>query len=239
MMEGTEGSPRSKARMAGVFYLGTMVTGIFALVSGGRLIASGDAAATAANILSHDDMYLLGFACVLIATVCYVAVTALFYELFKPVNRSVSLLAAFLSLVGCALGGLSLLFQLAPLAVLQGAPYMSVFKLEQLQALALLFLKLGDRANNIGLVFFGFYCLLIGYLIFRSTFLPRILGALMMLAGLGWLTFLWPPLAHQLSPYVFFPGIFGEGALTVWLLVAGVNAQRWNEIHEIRAGLLR
>ena len=117
MMEGTEGSPRWKARMAGVFYLGTMVTGIFALVSGGRLIASGDAAATAANVLSHERSYLLGFACGLIGTACYVAVTALFYDLFKPVNRSVSLLAAFLSLVGCALGGLSLLFQLAPLAV--------------------------------------------------------------------------------------------------------------------------
>ena len=79
------------------------------------------------------------------------------------------------------------------------------------------------------LVFFGFYCLLIGYLIFHSTFLPRILGVLMAFAGLGWLTFLWPPLANYLSPYNFFPGIIGEGALTLWLIVMSVNEQRWKE----------
>ncbi|HMG72660.1 MAG TPA: DUF4386 domain-containing protein [Pyrinomonadaceae bacterium] len=79
------------------------------------------------------------------------------------------------------------------------------------------------------LVFFGFYCLLIGYLIFRSTFLPRILGVLMVFAGLGWLTFLSPPLADSLSPYIFIPGLLGEGALTLWLLIMGVNVQRWKE----------
>src|SRR2546427_5055622 len=75
------------------------------------------------------------------------------------------------------------------------------------------------------LVFFGFYCLLIGYLIFRSTFLPRILGVLMAFAGLGWLTFLSSPLANHLSPYIFAPGILGEGSLSLWLLVIGVNVQ--------------
>ncbi len=79
------------------------------------------------------------------------------------------------------------------------------------------------------LVFFGFYCLLIGYLIFKSTFLPRFLGLLMAFAGLGWLTFLWPPLAASLSPYNFFPGIIGEGSLTLWLVVMSVNERRWNE----------
>jgi Domain of unknown function (DUF4386) len=79
------------------------------------------------------------------------------------------------------------------------------------------------------LVFFGFYCLLIGYLIFGSTFLPRILGVLMAFAGLGWLTFLSPPLANHLSPYIFAPGLLGEGALTLWLLAKGVNAERWQE----------
>ena len=106
---------------------------------------------------------------------------------------------------------------------------MSVFTVEQLQALALLLLKLQAQAYNIGLVFFGFYCILIGYLIFRSLFLPRILGALMVFAGLGWLTFLSPPLANHLSPYILAPGLLGEGSLTLWLLVIGVNAQRWKE----------
>ena len=131
--------------------------------------------------------------------------------------------------MGCALGALSGVFQLAPLAVLGGAQYLSVFTVEQLQALALLLLKLQAHAYNIGLVFFGFYCILIGYLIFRSLFLPRILGALMVFAGLGWLTFLSPPLANHLSPYILAPGLLGEGSLTLWLLVIGVNAQRWKE----------
>jgi hypothetical protein len=98
------------------------------------------------------------------------------------------------------------------------------------------FVNLYAQAYNISLVFFGFYCLLIGYLIFRSTYLPRILGVLMGFAGLGWLTFLSPPLAKYLYPYILAPGIFGEGSLTLWLLVMGVNAQRWNEQASAAAG---
>ncbi len=98
-----------------------------------------------------------------------------------------------------------------------------------MQALALMFLKLGAQAYNIGLVFFGFYCLLIGYLIFRSTFLPRILGALMAFAGLVWLIYLLPPVAKYLSPYNLAADFLGVGSLMLWLLVIGVNAQRWKE----------
>lgn len=170
-----EASPRFKARIAGVFYLLVFLTGGLALFVRGRL----------------------GSAAGLIAGACYIAVTLLFYYIFKPVNSKLSLLAAFISLVGIIIGPLSLL-HLAP-------------------------------SNLNPLVFFGFYCLLIGYLIFRSTFLPGILGVLMVFAGLGWLTFLSPPLANYLSPYIFLPGLLGEGALTLWLLVMGVNVQRWKE----------
>jgi len=96
---------------------------------------------------------------------------------------------------------------------------------EQTQALALVFLKLQTRSYNLGLVFFGFYCLLIGWLIIRSTFLPRIVGVGMVIAGLGWLTFLSPPLATSLFPYNLIPGIVGEGLLTLWLLIAGITPQ--------------
>jgi hypothetical protein len=170
-----EASPRRKARIAAVFYLLVFLTGGLALFVRGRL----------------------GFAAGLIAGACYVAVTLLFYGIFKPVNRNLSLLAAIISFVGCAIGPLSL-FHLVPFHI-----------------------------NS--LVLFGFYCLLIGYLIFRSTFLPRILGVLMAFGGLGWLTFLSPALAKYLSPYNLAPGIFGEGLLTLWLLVMGVNVQRWKE----------
>jgi hypothetical protein len=167
-------SPRFKARIAGGFYLLTFVTGALALtVVNGRLIAN------------------------LIATASYFAVTLLFYDIFKPVNRGLSLLAASFGLVGCAFGALSP-FDLAPYHV-----------------------------NP--LVFFGFYCLLIGYLIFESTFLPSILGVMMAVGGLGWLTFLSARLARYLSPYNFLPGMLGEGALTLWLLVMGVNVPKWKD----------
>jgi uncharacterized protein DUF4386 len=95
--------------------------------------------------------------------------------------------------------------------------------------LALLFLQLNGQAMNIGLVFDGLCLLLIGYLIFRSTFLPRILGAVIALAGLGWLTFLAPPLASQILTYIEVLGFLAEAALMLWLLVVGVNPQRWQE----------
>jgi hypothetical protein len=193
------------------------------------LVVSGDAAATTSNILAHQPLLRLSLAISLLATACYIAVTALLYELFKSVNRTLSLLAAFFSLVGCAIQAFGSLFQLAPVAVLGGNQYLSDFKVEQLRALTAMLLALHTQATNICLVFFGFYCLLIGYLIFRSTFLPRFLGALMMLAGLGWVTFLSPPLASDLSPYILVLGFLAELSLCLWLLVMGVNVQRWKE----------
>jgi hypothetical protein len=224
-----EASPRFKARIAGVFYLLMLPIGGLAVFARRGLVVSGDAAATATNILAHEPLFRLGFAADLLVVACYIVVTALFYDLFKPVSRSVSLLAAFFSLVGCAIQGFACLFELAPLVVLGGAQYLSVFKAEQLQALAYMFLKLYSQAYSIALVFFGFYCLLIGYLIFKSTFLPRILGVLMAFAGLGWLTFLSPPFgAKYLYPYILAAAI-GEGTLLLWLILAGVNEQRWKE----------
>ena len=115
--------------------------------------------------------------------------TLLFYDIFKPVSKSVSLLAALFSLAGSVIGTLSL------------------------------FRVISFPINN--LVFFGFYCLLIGYLIFRSIFLPRVLGVLMAFGGLGWLTFLSPTLVKHLSPYNLAPGIIAEALLTLWLLAGG------------------
>ncbi len=225
-----ETSPRLKARVTGVFYLVTMLTGIFAqgFVSG-RLVVDGNAAATATNILAHRGLFRLGFAVYLVEMTCQIAMTALFYDLLKPAGRSVSLLAAFLGLAGCVIKTFSRVFFIAPLFVLGGAHYLSVFSTEQLQALALLFLKVNDHGAAIALVFFGFYALLTGYLIIRSTFLPRILGALSVLGGLGWLSFLYPPLGYRLFPYIAAFGLLGAALLILWLLVFGVNEQRWKE----------
>lgn len=226
-----EASPRFKARIAGVFYLLTILTRMFVeIFVRNRLVVSDDAAATATNILAHEPLWRWGFAADILAFASYIALTALLYELFKHVNRSLSLVAAFFSLVACVVQAISSLFHLAPLVLLGGARYLSVFTVEQLQALALVFLKLRAEAyHNIGLVFFGLYLLLIGYLIFRSTFLPLILGVLMVLAGLSYVLFVSPPLVRSLQPYILvFPGV-GQISLTLWLLVFGVNEQRWKE----------
>ena len=225
-----ESSPRLKARITGGFYLLTILTGIFAqgFVSG-TLVVDGDAAATATNILAHKSLFQLGFAVYMIEMACQIAITAFFYDLLKPAGRSISLVAAFLGLTGCIVKTLSRLFFSAPLFILGGAHYLSVFSAEQLQALALLFLKVNDRGAGIALVFFGLYALLTGYLIIKSIFLPRILGVFSIFGGLGWLTFLYLPLGYRLFPYVAALGLLGAAALILWLLVFGVNEQRWKE----------
>jgi hypothetical protein len=216
--------------MAGFIYLLTIVAGVVAvLLVGGTLVVDGDAAATANNLLAHETLFRLSFAAFLIGVACYIAVTALLYGLLRPVNRTLSLLAAFFSLVGCAMWAVGSLFQLAALAVLGGGGSSSAFSVGQVQALALTLLTLNSQALSIGIVFFGFYCLLIGYLVVRSTFLPRLVGLLMALTGSSYLTYLYPPLEHALALYLQVPGILGEGSLTLWLLVVGVNAERWKD----------
>jgi hypothetical protein len=165
-----EASPRFKARMAGVFFLLTMLTAAFTEIFVRVIGKLNFAADLAAAFVEVSGM---------------VAVTMLFYAIFKPVNKNVSLLAASINL--------------------------AALTFEAFQVL------------DIGLVFHGFYCLLIAYLIFRSTFLPRILGAPMATSGLCWLMFLPTPLADYLSPYNMAVALLSEGMVMLWLLVMGVN----------------
>jgi hypothetical protein len=189
-----ETSPRFMARMAGVLYLMDFAFAP-AMFAGSKFVVPRDAAVTATNMLAHESLFRLGFAGNMIALATYIAVTALFYELFKPVNRTISLLAAFFGLAGCVIIAVSCVFYVAPFLVLGGSShYFSAFSAEQSQALALLFFKLYRQGFGVSFVFFGFYCLLIGYLIFRSRFMPRFLGVGMAIAGLCGLTFLLPPL---------------------------------------------
>jgi len=225
-----EASPRLKARIAGVFYLLIFVTGAFAeLFVRGRLVVYGDATSTATNVLAHESLYRLGGAAQVFTLICDIAVALLFYDLFKPAGRNLSLFAAVFRLVFVAIMAVNSLNYLAPLALLKSASFVTAFKANQLQALALVSLQLYGVGYDIALVFFGVHCVLIGYLILKSTFLPRILSVPITFAGLGWLTFLWPPLANHLSPFVLLSGALGELLLTLWLLVMGVNDQRWKE----------
>jgi Domain of unknown function (DUF4386) len=173
-----EASPHFKARIAGVLFLLVIMTAAFTeFLVRGRL---GFAADLVVGIIE-----ILGM----------IVVTLLFYDIFRAVNRSFSLLAAFFNFLG----------------------------------LTLELLQWNPRGAMIGIGFHGLYCLLMGYLLFRSTFLPRILGAPMAFAGLCWLVFLSPTLTHSLSPYNLALGLLGEVSLSLWLLVMGVNVQRWKE----------
>jgi Domain of unknown function (DUF4386) len=171
-------SPRARARITGAVYLLYFLTAVSADVFVGR-----------GRVVLFDAVNLIAYA-------FYVAVTLRFYYMFEPVNRSLSLLAALFSLLGCANDVLSL-FKVAP------------YKISSL-------------------AFFGPYCLLIGYLIFRSNFLPRILGVLMAFAGVGWLLFL-SPLGSQLSTYLKILGFLAEASLMTWLIVKGVDIPRLKE----------
>ena len=213
-----EESPRRMARIAGVVYLLNFAFGptLYALA---KYVVVKDAVATAANVAAHQSLFELGFAGHVIATASYLVVTALFYWLFRPVNKTISLAAALFSAVGCAVLALASVFYIAPVVNHGIEP-----------ALMLLFFKLYSNCYNVSLIFFGFYCASIGYLIIRSTFLPRIFGAGMMLAGLGWLTFMAPTFARGFYPYGMLFGL-GEMALVVWLILFGVNAAKWNEMN--------
>jgi hypothetical protein len=216
--------------MTGLLSLLTILTGVFAQVFvSSRLVVFDDAAATAANILAHRSLFQAGFTVYLIEMACNVAVTALFYDLLRPAGRSASLAMAFLGLSGCAIKTLSRLFYVAPLFLLSGPQLPTVFDPGQSQALALLFLKINNRGAGMALAFFGFAGILQGYLILRSTFLPRILGVLSALAGVGWLTFLSPPLGSRLFLYVASFALIVSAVVILWLLVFGVDEERWKE----------
>ena len=150
-------SSRYPTRIIGIIYLLYFLIAILAEVFNKGMLVPGNAAGTANNMLAHQTQYQFGFATGLVGTAFYIVLAALFYELFKPVNRTISLVAAFISLAGGIVQAVGSLFRLAPLVVLGGSPYLNTFKKEQLQTLALLFLALRGQSTNIELVFFGFY----------------------------------------------------------------------------------
>lgn len=239
----SEAAPRRIARICGVLYLITIIAGVFAeFFVRSTLIVPGDAAATSRDIVESEQLWRFGFAADTIGGLAYVAVTFLLYELLKPVNRGISLLAAFFSLVGCAIDGLASLLHLAPLYWLSGASFLSAFSPSQLQALAYMSIRLHAQGYLIALVFFGVYCVLIGYLVYRSTFIPRTIGELLLLAGICYLInsfsdFVAPGFYRAYSDYLNLPCLLGEGGLTLWLLAFGVNPVRWQHEASLAAGV--
>src|SRR5712691_5838103 len=228
-------SPQLYARIGGVLYLIIIVVGLFdeAFVRN-RIVVSGDAEDTAANIRSLESLWRFGIAAEFVLLTCAVALTAIFYVLLRQVSRFVALLAVFFNLVSLAVEAAVQMFLLGALFPLGNAGYLKAFPPEQLYALASLSVKSHSYGFGVPLIFFGCTCLILGYLIFRSGFLPKALGVLMQIAGLSYLTdsfalILVPTFANRIFPAVLVPAFVGEASLCLWLLVKGVNVEKWEE----------
>ena len=224
-------SPINKtARLAGFFYLMFLVTFIFASAVRSKLFAYGDATVTAQNILSSDGLFRLGFVSEILSAVFFLLSAWALYTLLKPVNKNLALLFVFLNLGGVAVECVSLLNQFAALLLLSGADYLKVFQVEQLQSLSLIFLNLYKNGLMIAQIFYGVWLFPLGYLVFKSGFLPRILGLVMMIHCVGWLLtflqfFLFPSFTG--ITYLTYPlGFISEAGLTLWLLIMGVKDQK-------------
>src|SRR6202165_4344602 len=228
-------SPKQLARMAGALYLINIVGGAFAIsIFPAMLLVAGNAAATAHNIQTHELLYRSGLAVHVVVTVTNVPLALIFYELFKVVNRRLALLDAFFILVATAIEAAGLVNQFAPLVLLGSGPYTSALPAAQLQALAYIPWNLSSNEYSLHTVFFAFDIITAAYLVFRSTFLPRAIGVLLAIDGLAYLVysftfFLAPGFAAQLVPWLQFPALVGEGSLCLWLLVVGVNVERWEK----------
>lgn len=226
----TESSPSTRGRIVAVLYLMVTTGGIIAQVAiADRLIVADSAAQTAANILANRSLYRLAFTIFMVEMAAQIAATLLFYDLLKPVNRSVARIATVMGLTGSGIKTMARLFFYAPLLLLGAAPYLPAFQPAQIEALSLAFIRINSQGAAIALVFFGIEGLLRGWLVFHSTFLPRFLGVLSMIGGIGWLTWLWPPLGSQAFIAVALFALVGVIATSGWLLIRGVDDVKWKE----------
>lgn len=223
------GRLQTYARIAGVLFLLSMFAGFFGeLYLPSKFIVLSDAAATAHNIRSSETLFRLGFAAYLVEALCDVSLSLVLYALLKAVDENWALLAAFFGLLATALYAVAELFYFGAAIVLRSAESLKAFTPAQVEGLALLSLKLYVYGSGIFMVFFGVAAMLRGYLIYRSRFLPRTLGALLMLAGLGFIAknFALVVAPAYASNLLMAPMFVAGLALTGWMLVKGVDVNR-------------
>jgi hypothetical protein len=220
------------ARTAGFLYLMYMIITIPAdALARSPLIVFGDAAATARNIMASEWQFCIGIVGDLVSAVFFLLAAWALYALLKLVNKDMALLFLLLNLGGVAVYSINLLNQFAAVLLLSGADYLKVFQADQLQALAMFFLDLHHNGYWIAQIFFGAWLFPLGYLVYKSGFLPKILGIVMMIHFVGWTTtsllyFLYAP-GYTVLTYVTYPlGFISEFGLTLWLLVMGAKEQK-------------
>lgn len=227
----TETSPRIYARTAGILFLIILVCAIFGMMYvPSNLIVPGDAAATASNIMASESLFRMGIVSDSILFLSEIVLTVILYVLLKPVSKTLSLIAVFARLAMTVMQGTNLVFNIAALLLLSGPGYLTVFEPDQLHALVLLLFDAHDYGTLVWGTFFGFHCLVLGYLVFKSGYFPRILGALMVFAALGYLTdsfgnFLSPSYEERFAWIAYVTSFVGEFPFFLWLLFKGVKDQ--------------
>jgi hypothetical protein len=218
------------ARIAGVLYLLVAVLGIINMMYGpASLIVYGDAATTVNNIMASEGPFRFGIVNDLVAQTVGLLLVLALYKLLKPVNKDHALLMVIFALVGIPIVMLNVLNQFAALLLLSGADHLTVFAADQLQALVMLFLNLDEHGFYIAHIFWGLWLFPMGYSVYKSGYIPRILGILLIIAGFGYLidfvTFFFVPNFGPIKMFTF----IGELLFPLWLLIKGVNVGQWEK----------
>ena len=228
----THNSIQKYARLAGVLYLLITVLAVFVhFYVPGQLIVAGDAVTTAENIRASGGLFRLGIAGELILLLSEVALSLILYVLLRPVDKTLSLVAAVARLVMTTVHGANLLAQFAVLALVSGAGYLAVFDPEQLGAFAMVLLDASSYGFSAGILFLTLHAAVLGYLIIKSGYFPKVIGVLFIIASVGYLV---DSFSHVLipgyvtgAPVIAIPIALSEIAFPLWLLIKGVNANRW------------
>jgi Domain of unknown function (DUF4386) len=228
-------APQRYARAGGGLYLLLIALGLFAEITRDSMIVPGDAAATAGRIIAGESLWRAGIGAELVAVVCALTLAMIYYVLLRPVSRELTILATFLRMVSLTVQTVGVFFLLAALYPFGPAPYLKAFTAEQQQVLARLAIRAHADGYGVALLVLGFCFLVHGYLIFRSGFLPRVLGRLIQLAGLSYLAnsfalVLAPAVASRLFPLILLPAFVGELSLSLWLLAKGVDVVKWRAL---------
>jgi hypothetical protein len=235
-------STQQLARIAGALYLVNIVGGGFAIGYVVGTLWTDDPATTVHNIQTHLLLYRSGIAAHILVTVTNVPLALLFYELFKVVNRRVALLDAFFVLVATAIEAASLPSLFTSLALLDSKDYVTAVPTPDLRVLASLPGPWSDGSYDVYTVFFGLDILCLAYLVLRSKFVPRALGVLLAIDGVAYLVYsfshvLAPDFAANLVPWIQMPAPIAEGGLALWLLLKGVNVERWTKAADEASGM--
>ena len=222
--------PNKTARVAGLLYLLVAVCGIFSMMYGpSSLVVAGDAATTVKNIMASESLFRSAFMSDLIGQTVHILLVVALYKLLKLVNKNHAVFMVIFGLVGVPIAMLNMLNQFAALLLMSGADYLTAFTANQLQALVMFFLDLQAHGVYIAFIPWGIWLFPLGYLVFKSGYIPKILGILLIIGCFGYLidfvTLLFIPNFVEIRFFTF----IGELLLPLWLLIKGVNVEQWEK----------